>query len=174
MRYTGNGTGIFKNNIVQVSVGTLLSVATSSQAGFVSDYNLLYPGSGAANVGLWGGTPATTLAAWQALTVRDTNSVSADPQFLDIDGADNVLGEQGVPEGNGADDNFHLRGGSPAIDRGDTWNASPTDAEGGAARDAAGANNAGSRCIVENSLGANQFAATGVAKTGGLLMRSFR
>ncbi len=119
VRFTGNGTGRFKNNIVQADVGTLVSVATGGQAAFVSDYNLLYPTSAAANVGVWGSTTAATLGNWQATSGRDANSVSADPLFLDIDGADNVLGEQGVPEGNGFDDNFGLQANSPAIDAGD-------------------------------------------------------
>ena len=37
-----------RGNVVQANVGTLVSVATGGQAGFVSDYNDLFPGSGAA------------------------------------------------------------------------------------------------------------------------------
>ncbi len=164
VRYTGSGTGTFKNNIVQGDVGMLVSVAAAGQAGFVSDYNLLYPSTPAANVGLWGTTTAPTLADWQSLTSRDAHSVSADPLFIDIDGADNVLGEQGLPEGNGADDNFYLRHGSPAIDAADNWVAGMTDHEGSERRDDDGTPNVGGPTYVESSLGASQFVAGGTAK----------
>ena len=164
VRFTASGTGQFKNNIVQGDVGTLLSVATGGQAGFVSDYNLLYPTSVAANVGLWGSTTAATLGDWQSISSRDAHSLSADPLFLDIDGADNVLGEQGVPEGNGFDDNFGLQAHSPAIDRGETWNASVTDLLNRPRQDDPGTTNAGAPRYVESSLGANLFAATGTAQ----------
>jgi hypothetical protein len=164
VRYTGTGTGIFKNNIVQGDVGTLVSVAAGGQVGFISDRNLLYATTAAANIGQWGSSTAATLAAWRTLAVRDANSVSADPLFLDINGADNVLGGAGTAEGDGADDNFHLRAGSPAIDRGDTWAAPEFDSEGSSRRDDLGTANAGGPRYVESSLGTNQFAATGVAQ----------
>jgi parallel beta-helix repeat protein len=164
VRFTGTGTGRFRNNIVQGAVGTLLSVATGGQASFVSDYNLLYPTSAAANVGVWGSTTAPTLASWQSTSGRDLNSISADPLFLDIDGADNVLGELGVSEGNGFDDNFGLRANSPAIDRGDTWNTSAADKEGQPRKDDTGTTNAGRPRHVEASLGSNLFSATGTAQ----------
>ena len=102
-------------------------MATGGQAGFVSDCNLLYPTSVAANVGLWGTRPPRRWAIGSPSAACDAHSLSADPLFLDIDGADNVLGEQGVPVGNGFDDNSGLQAHSPAIDRGETWNASVTD-----------------------------------------------
>ncbi len=164
VRFTGNGTGRLRNNIVQADVGTLVSVATGGQTAFVSDYNLLYPTSAAANVGLWGSTTAATLVSWQSNSGRDTNSTSADPRFLDTDGADNVLGEQGVSEGNGFDDNFGLQANSPAIDRGDTWGASSLDLLDRPRRDDDGTINAGAPQYVESSQGANQFTATGTAQ----------
>ena len=157
MRFTGSGTGTLANNIVQATVGTLLSVATGGQASFVSNRNLLYPASGSANVGLWGATVATTLANWQSVSGRDANSVSADPLFVDVDGADNVLGEQGLSEGNGFDDNFGLRAGSPAIDRGDGTLASSNDALGRPRRDDLNVANNGTGTPNFVDLGALEF-----------------
>jgi hypothetical protein len=135
VRFTGSGTGTLKNNIVSANVGTLVSVATGGQAAFVSDRNDLFPASAAANVGLWGATPAATLANWRTISGRDLNSISADPLFLDIDGPDNVLGEQGVTTGNGFDDNFGLRANSPAIDAADGSVGLPVDLLGRPRRD---------------------------------------
>ena len=157
VRYTGTGTGTFKNNIVQGDVGTLVSVATGGQAGFVSNYNLLYPTTGLANVGSWGSQAAASLADWQALTTRDMNSVSADPLFLDMDGADNVLGEKGVPEGNGFDDNFGPRTNSAAIDAADGSVALTTDALGRLRVDDPGRLNTGTGAIPYTDIGAYEF-----------------
>jgi parallel beta-helix repeat protein len=164
VRYTGAGSGVFKSNIVQGDVGTLVIVAVGGQAAFDSNHNLLFPTTGAANVGQWGAVTAATLANWQTVSARDAGSVSADPLFLDMGGADNVLGGPGVPEGDGEDDNFHLRRGSPAIDRGDSWTWSILDKEGSDRRDDAGTPNAGGPMYVEGSMGASSFAATGTAQ----------
>ncbi len=64
-----------------------------------------------------------------AATGTDAHSISADPDFLDIAGADNILGYAlvaGAYRDGGADDNFYLDAGSPAIDSGDSWLA-PAD-----------------------------------------------
>jgi parallel beta-helix repeat protein len=157
IRFTGSGTGRVHNNIVQADVGTLISVATGGQASFVSNHNLLYPTSPAAHVGVWGSMTAATLVNWQATTGRDTQSLSADPMFLDIDGADNVLGEQGVPEGNGFDDNFGLRANSPAIDAADGAVATTTDALGRPRKDDPSRPNTGAGAPNFVDIGAFEF-----------------
>ena len=92
-----------------------------------SSFNNLYVTDGA-QVGYWGGARAD-LAAWRSASSLDTNSISTNPQFVDIDGADDSLGGF-----YGVDDDFHLssiagsyHGGlwfadatnSPSIDAGD-------------------------------------------------------
>ncbi|MBI1397472.1 MAG: tandem-95 repeat protein, partial [Betaproteobacteria bacterium] len=122
------------NNIVWVDAGYAMNVG-ASQTRFVSDYDLFNtPGPGA-RVALWSGTQETALADWQTAASQDANSKAGDPLFLDIDGADNVLGEQGVITGNGFDDNFGLRANSPAIDAANMYVAPATDIQGLARRD---------------------------------------
>ena len=60
-----------------------------------SDYNDLYATEGA-SIGWWLGNQAE-FADWQHFTQRDTNSFSADPEFVS------------VADTNGLDDNFHLQ-----------------------------------------------------------------
>ena len=122
------------NNIVWVNAGYAFNVG-AGQVRFVGDYNLVNtPGAGA-KVGLWSGTQQTTLADWRAASTQDAHSKAGDPLFLDIDGADNVLGEQGVVTGNGFDDNFGLRANSPAIDAANMYVATSTDIQGLPRRD---------------------------------------
>ena len=66
-----------------------------------SDYNNLYATDGA-SLGYWGGARAD-LAAWKSATGLDTNSLSTDPLFVDVNGADDTLGGF-----YGVDDDFHL------------------------------------------------------------------
>ncbi len=109
------------NNIIQVQAGSAISVAADSQTGFVSNNNLIYPGTFSGNVGTWGGVARPTLAAWQTASSQDANSLSVDPLWVDSDGADNILGYAqigGVFVDGGLDDNFSLQRLSPAIDRG--------------------------------------------------------
>ena len=173
IQFTGSGTPTLTNNILWVEVGVLVSVSTGSQSGFTGDYNLFFPSTPSASVGSWGGTTAATLADWQTLTSQDGNSVSGDPLFIDIDGADNVLGEQGVDEGNGDDDNFGLRAGSPAIDFADGFLALVSDAQGRPRHDDPSTPNTGigPDNLVEVDQGASLFAATGTPQnfrvTGG-------
>lgn len=70
-----------------------------SGGSLISDYNDLYATS-LANVGYYQGTH-TGLRSWQAATGGDTHSISADPLFVDADGADNISGN--------ADDDLHLQ-----------------------------------------------------------------
>jgi Ca2+-binding RTX toxin-like protein len=110
LRVTGGSSGVhLRNNILQADNGFAVSVAPDSQSGFTSDNNVFFRsvfGSGA--VGQWGGATRTTFAAWRAATGTDTDSVFANPLFVDANGADNVLGfDAGVSDG--SDDDFHER-----------------------------------------------------------------
>src|SRR5262249_10902583 len=64
----------------------------------------------------------------------------------------------------GQDDNFYRVKFSPAIDRGDSWNAPATDVEGFTRVDDLGTANQGSPDYRESDLGSSLFAATGTAK----------
>lgn len=104
---TCTGT-IVKNNIVwcQGAGDYALYFAPTSEAGTVSDNNLLY--SPAGHVGHWGGVSRTTLANWRAASSLDTNSVSADPVFV-----------------NPGIEDFHLQAGSPCRNIGADVGLSP-------------------------------------------------
>ncbi|MFM8289704.1 MAG: beta strand repeat-containing protein, partial [Planctomycetaceae bacterium] len=159
-----------RNNILWVDAGYAIYVATNSQTGFNSDYNLLYTGPDVrANVGYWasgGTTVRDTLADWRAATSRDARSVDSNPNFVDIDGADNTLGysTDGTAYHGGRDDNFYQAKLSAAIDSADAWSAPATDMVGRTRLDDPGVANTGSSDYASTSLGASQFAATGTAQ----------
>ncbi len=142
-------------------------MASGSTATFHSNYDLFYLGVQAkATVGSWAGTILSTLTTWNTTTGQDGNSVSGDPKFIDINGADNVLGGVGTPLGDGRDDNFGLQKGSPAIDAGDSYPASLTDIEGNPRHDDPSTPNTGTGwpLYVEQNTSSNGFSATGTAK----------
>ena len=136
-----------RNNILSIQSGHVLNVAADSFANHLFDYNLLQQGTDPnAHIGLWGSTVLDTLSEWQTTTGLDANSVTGDPGFLDMDGADNILGfiaDNGGYDG-GLDDNFLLTAGSIAIDRGETASAPEFDILGNARVDDPGIVNAGS------------------------------
>ena len=94
-----------RNNILWALSGYDISVAGDSQTGFASDYNLLYA-TGTGQVGLWQGAARPTLSAWQNADFTDSNSISQNPLFVDVDGADNLLGFSSAAN-DGRDDDFH-------------------------------------------------------------------
>jgi uncharacterized repeat protein (TIGR01451 family) len=159
----GNPNVFLRNNILWVESGFAIHVI-GTPAKLDSDYNLLYTGTGGgAIVGLYGGTNRAGLADWQAATGQDAHSLNANPQFVDRDGADNLLGF--APVGGqfvdgGADDNFYLAANSPAIDSGYPW-AVRNDQEGFPRRDDPGTPNTGSPDYFPTVLGSSQLAATG-------------
>ncbi|MBW8891722.1 MAG: tandem-95 repeat protein, partial [Burkholderiales bacterium] len=168
IRLTSNASNVLLvNNILRVDAGYGINVDANSQAGFQSNYNLLFRGPAAnAYIGLWNGATQATLAAWQAASGKDANSQTGNPLLLDIDGADNILGEQGVSTGNGFDDNFELDAFSPAIDAGNAYLSPPKDIEGRDRRNDPDVSNkgAGWDLFVPADQGASLFTATGTAK----------
>ncbi len=95
------------SNIVVALAGVGITVADAAQAGFSSNYNLFQTGAGG-RIGNWLGVDRTTLAAWRTAAGRDKNSQFGDPDFVDADGADGVLG-YGSPTATGQDDDFHVQ-----------------------------------------------------------------
>ncbi|MBU0670823.1 fibronectin type III domain-containing protein, partial [Patescibacteria group bacterium] len=75
------------------------------------DYNLFYIEDGGA-IGTYGFTSAVTLAAWQAASSQDANSLEADPEFASL------VGVSGVHAQTATENNFYLKSDSPAIDAG--------------------------------------------------------
>ncbi|MDV6028999.1 MAG: hypothetical protein F9B45_02595 [Phycisphaera sp. RhM] len=138
---------VLKNNILSTKSGNVLSVAADSFVNQSFDYNLLQQGTDPnAHIGLWGTTVLDSLTEWQTTTGLDANSITGDPGFVDIDGADNILGFIAAGGGydGGLDDNFLLSAGSIAIDRGDTASAPTLDLLGNARVDDPGTVNGGS------------------------------
>ena len=153
------------NNIIWTDTGNLIDVASGSTANFYSDYNLFYLGSfGKSKVGSWAGTLISTLGTWQSTTGQDAHSPMGNPDFIDMAGADHVLGYTGSSLGDGNDDNFGLQKGSPAIDAGDSYLAPPTDIEGDPRHDDPSTPNTGTGwpLYVATDTGKNQFSTTGV------------
>ena len=170
VRVQGAGNVAVYGNILWVEGGASIYVAADGQNGFKSDSNLLFRGPGAsAFTGFWGGASRASLADWQAASGQDARSVTGNPVFVDLDGADNVLGYN--PAGNGydggADDDFYLSAGSPAIDRGYSYTVAATDLEGFARVDDPGTANNGSP-----DLSAVPRATSAFAQSGTLLLRA--
>jgi hypothetical protein len=91
-------------------------VSDESHVGFTSDYNLLYK-SGLGKIGYWQ-TDYTSFFDWTFEVNLDQHSQSADPGFVNLSGADGILGRRIDGTDGGRDDDFHLRADSPAIDAG--------------------------------------------------------
>ncbi|MCX5660515.1 MAG: right-handed parallel beta-helix repeat-containing protein [Planctomycetota bacterium] len=139
----GSSAVFVENNILWVDAGHDIFVEPGSQAGFASDYNLfrLTPGPDA-QLASWGGLLLAGLSQWRTTAGMDThgqahnpavpNPDGGDADFVDIDGADNVLGYQASGDGidGGPDDNFYLNRFSPAIDAADPAAAPLLDKEG--------------------------------------------
>ncbi len=79
------------NNIIQVAEGFVYNVDIDSNRGFTADYNLInMVGNG--KLALWENTIFTDRYEWFYEVGQDKNSIFGDPQFVDVDGSDNVLG----------------------------------------------------------------------------------
>ena len=140
------------NNILWVQAGYDIYVADDSQTNFTSDDNLLHTGTDPnAHVGFWNssvnGGIRNALSDWQTITGQDAHSLNSDPKFVNIVGADDLLGYtqvNGSYADYGKDDNFTLSAGSPAIDVGNSWSAPLTDIQGFPRQDDPGTPNQGS------------------------------
>jgi parallel beta-helix repeat protein len=105
---TGGSEDIeLRNNVLWVTQGYAIAVASDSQLGLASNFNLLRA-TGAGRVARWQGVAYPTLLGWQNAAFTDQLSLSDDPLFVDADGADDVLGFAGGVD-SGGDDDFHLQ-----------------------------------------------------------------
>ncbi|NDC64738.1 MAG: hypothetical protein EBZ59_12310, partial [Planctomycetia bacterium] len=154
---SGSDPKVVENNIVRVDAGYALNVASSAQSAVRANYNLFSLSTDPnARIGLWGSTQAATLPAWRTVSGQDAASVSGDPLFVDMNGADDVLGYTTAGSGydGGRDDNFSVRRLSPAIDAANAATAPSTDRYGQARVDDPGTANAGGSIA---DLGAVEF-----------------
>jgi Ca2+-binding RTX toxin-like protein len=103
----GNKNTTLRNNILVIGTGSAISVAADSEVGFASDYNLFYI-TGAGGIGTWETVLRVTLAAWNAASFTDFDSIAGDPQFVNPLGAAGVLGYVSAAQP-GYDDDFHLQ-----------------------------------------------------------------
>jgi hypothetical protein len=145
-----------RNNVLWTDAGYDVFIV-GTPTGFSSDYNLLLTGANPnAHVGFWNNANRHSLADWQAASAQDANALADDPDLVDIDGADNILGYTAVGGGRdgGDDDNFHLSKNSPAIDRGSPALAPPADIDGFARHDDPGIPNTQGSIV---DLGAHEF-----------------
>ncbi|HYV35271.1 MAG TPA: IPT/TIG domain-containing protein [Gemmataceae bacterium] len=159
-----------RNNVLEVLAGFDIFVASDSQSGFSSDYNDLFIGTDPnARVGFYNNANQTTLANWQTATGQEAHSISSDPTFVNINGADNLLGYtqvNGVFADYGQDDNFTLSRGSPVIDRGDSWSGPATDIQGNAHQDDPGTSNLGTTDYAASTPSPQSFPSGGQSKNG--------
>jgi len=138
------------NNIIHIDTGYGINVESSGELDFSSDFNLFSLPFGSSNVGRWGDVDQTAIADWKTVTVQDASSVVGDPQFVDINGADNIFGFTGGVDG-GADDNFYVSKNSPVIDRGDFYNGSTLDFDRTPRVDDDGTTNTGATVYTEQT-----------------------
>jgi hypothetical protein len=108
---------VVNDNIIWTMAGRDFYIIDSQAASFSSDYNDLYA-TGTGEIGNLSGEDFATLSAWTTELGRDRDSISADPQFVNIAGADGQLGYTGGVD-HGADDNFNVQSTSPTIDAAD-------------------------------------------------------
>ena len=104
-----NNSGSELRDDIIVASGTAagVSVASDSETGFKSDYNL-FQTTGSGVIGIWQGVARTTLELWHAATTTDGDSEVGDPLFVSPTGPDGVLGYVSAAE-DGRDDDFHLQ-----------------------------------------------------------------
>ncbi len=89
-----SGNVVLRNNIIWSQGGTALWVDSDSQGGFASDYNLFYLTDGA-SLAWWEDRLFADRTDWYFETGFDRNSLTGDPQFIDINGGDGINGWDG-------------------------------------------------------------------------------
>jgi hypothetical protein len=95
------------NNIFVVGTGSAINVASDSETGFTSDYNM-FDVTGIGAVGTWEGLLRVTLGAWSTASFGDFDSISGNPLFVNPTGAEGTLGYLSAAQP-GYDDDFHLQ-----------------------------------------------------------------
>ncbi|MEO1525824.1 MAG: right-handed parallel beta-helix repeat-containing protein [Planctomycetota bacterium] len=153
-----------RNNAIQFDSGYGVFVESGSTTNLLFERNLYRQGPDPnAFVGHWAGTDADLIADWQAVSGTGFSSLEADPDFIDIDGADNTIGydplaNSGNGYDGGLDDNFIVRKDSPTIDRGNGNFATGTDIQGSPRLDDPDTANVGApQFSSETDLGSNLF-----------------
>ena len=158
--YAGNShTTRVYNNIIWIEGGYGIDVPASWAGFYVGDYNDIHRGVvPTGKVGRWAGVEQPALVDWKAASAADSHSLSVDPEFIDIDGADNLYGWEGLSSVDGGmDDNFHLKGGSPVIDAGYSDIAPDIDRDGQLRRNDLGTPNTGAGIFRYYDLGCYEF-----------------
>ena len=118
-----------RNNILWSAAGSALNVPGDSLTNFESDYNLLYA-SPSGHLATGNGIAFDSVMEWWYAIGTDSHSISADPQFVNYKGIDNLLGYVGGHD-YGTDDNFHLATSSPGVDSGDPLSLYLTEPDSG-------------------------------------------
>ncbi|MEX2673322.1 MAG: Ig-like domain-containing protein, partial [Phycisphaeraceae bacterium] len=152
------------NNILWTDLGSIVFLDDDATGALISDHNLFYRGeANLASIISDQGSVHDSLTDWQtAQPEQDVHSFEGDPLFVNINGANDVLGDS--LEG-ALDDNFRLSADSPAIDAAHTWWASPTDIDRHHRADDPGTTNIGSDDYYADTLGNSMFDDTiGVAQ----------
>gem|GEM_PF-5627195 len=163
LRFENNGANMQVFNNIIVVLGGFGVEVIGATTNFQMDFNNVFvPDPLSADFGRWLGVTQADLTAWQAASAQDASSLSVDPLFVDIDGADNLLGwEQPDPldpfADFGADDNFLLLGSSPMIDAANGEVAPTVDIDGQARKDDLGTPNTGFGVFRFYDIGAFEF-----------------
>ena len=92
IRVTQNSANVApRNNIFDIRSGSAYWIDNNSQQGFGSDFNLFQLGESAV-LGTFNNNDYDSLADWTSAVALDRHSLTADPGFVDHDGADLVFG----------------------------------------------------------------------------------
>ena len=84
------------NNIISVASGIAIDVAADSQQSVSSDWNMIEV-TGSGSTGRYGQVVASTIEQWRFISPLDAHSMQADPQWIDINGADDGSGFSSQP-----------------------------------------------------------------------------